>query len=248
MSENKKLKFGDLPESKEKQYVQEAGIKPKFQVTAREFIERAEKDGKTKNAQIKITFSNDTHTFVAYLFESAWREEDVKYCGDLYENGVKIRKRTPAEQIEADIYERYYFFEQLIRALGMDKIAIDLFKKGLDDNPDGILKKMFESFVNVVSDQKLKEKFINFKLMWNNNEKAKTSFLTMCKPSASNVIFSPYINDQNLVLQLSNYEQKHQSRMFKPTERVAPAGDGPEGTKEDWVPPSTENGEEPELF
>jgi hypothetical protein len=230
------IKFGDLPDSREKQFLRTAGVQIKYKLKAYEFKERAEKEGMVTNAMLKLTFENDHSSFSGMLFEPPYSEDNVKFTGDLYEHGVKVRKRTPAEEIEAQFYEKFYFFEQLMKALGADKITIESFKKVSGDTKD-LFKMMVEKFFTLfpLTAPAVTNKFINFKTAWNNNTSKKTSYLGLCKPSASNVIFAAYVADDVPVLSLNSTELKNQQAMFTDADR-APKTDGAEG-EGSWRPP-----------
>jgi hypothetical protein len=245
--------FDALPESKDTVFVKTAGIHLGFKLIAKEFVPSKEKDGKTSNEQVKLSFQNDKNeNVVLYLFAPPTKAEDVKYCGDIYEKGVKIRKRTPEEQIVAEFNERFYFFEQLGKAWNSSKEKMDSFKTSLAGDPSGLFKKMFEKFFTVFTSEFFAEKKINIKMLFNNNDKQKTSFLGLAKPGASNLVFAPYTTDDNPILQINLSEEKNMVRKYTPKDKAPTTAGAEVGGTGEWKPAiaatDNDNPDAPGLF
>lgn len=241
------MKFGDAPSSAQQQYVKTAGIHLNFSLTGREFIERITKDDKEKNAYVKLTFTGNDEkkeSFLCMLFEPATKESEVKYLGDIYEKGVKIRKRTPEEQIKQEHGDRFYFYEQLAKALQQPAEKVAKWKQGLTGTPEVMFKMMFESFFNNFPLDSVKDKKMNFKMMWSNNDKNKTSFLGLCSAAQNNIVFAAYVSPETTGLQLSAYEEKNLHRKYQP-KVAAPKSDATEIINESndaWEAPTTNDG------
>lgn len=215
------VNFDQLPESKEFKSINKAGVHMKFYLDEIEFKEKSEKDGKKIGESVRLLLKSDNAQFTIYKFTPPTQPEDVKFTGGVYKNGKEIRKRTAEEQIQADFAELFYFYEQLAKALGGSKESIDKFRAALKgvDLPN-LFKTMFDKFFTIFPQEKIKTKLINFKALWNNNEKQKTSFLGIAKPSGTNMIFSAYVSDTNPVLEVSAFEEKNMVRKFSPLDRA----------------------------
>ena len=250
------LKFDDLPESKETRYVKEPGIHLGFKIQNIEWTDEKVKEvkgqaPKTVNAYVKVTLADDAgETFIAFLFAPPVKAEDVKFTGDVYEKGIKIRKRTPEEQIRVEFDERYYFYEQLAKAIKAIPEKRAAFKKQIAGPVDTMFRRMYDRFTTIFPKESYADKKINFKSMWKNDKKAQTSNLTLCRAEDRNVVFAPFIDAKTPVLQLSSWEEENQVRMFKPQDRkpttdkadAGPAND----TDKDWKP--LVGADEPDLF
>lgn len=225
-----KIEFDSLPESQDFKTVNKAGIHLKFHLEEVEFSEAKEKDGKEISESFKVTLKGDTEQFSIYKFAPPTEPDKVKFLSSHYVNGKEVRKKTPEEQIQADFHSLYFFYEQLGKAMGGTMEHINKFKaaiKGAD--ADKLFKLMFDKFFTIFPVEKLKSKKFNFKALWNNNDKALTSFLQIAKASATNVVFAPYTNDNNPVLQISSFEEKLLVRKYSPLDRK-PADDNTETT------------------
>lgn len=237
-----KIGFDELPESKQYKTIDEAGIHRNFNLTEVEYQPRVPKtkkekvDGKDKEVEIpgefkgpwiKFTFQNETDTtqFVCTMFSPPVKEEDVKFTSDFYDKGVAIRKKTAKEQINAEFVTKFYFYEQLAKAFTISPDKINSFKKSLDAEWEVMFKLMFDTFFKMFPVDKVKAKPIDLKTVWNNNQKAKTSFLQLGTPSASNMVFAPYIPERSTMLSMSAYEQKLMKRQFTNNDRAPQSND-----------------------
>lgn len=243
-----KVNFDELPESKEFKSVSKAGVHLKFHIDEVEFSEAKEKDGKKIGESVRILLRSENSQFTIYKFSPPTKPEDVKYVGGFYQNGKEVRKKTPEEQIQADFAELYYMYEQLAKALGGGKDVIDKYKAAIRNAPlEATFKTMFDKFFTIFPVEKIKNKFINFKALWNNNDKNKTSFLSLSKASGSNMVFAAYVNDTSPILEVNGaYEEKCMVRKYSPLDR-APKTDATEissETAEQWKPV----GDDKELF
>lgn len=228
-----KVNFDELPESKDFKSINTAGVHLKYHLEEIEFTDAKEKDGKMSNPFVKITVKSDVAQFGIFKFSPPSNPEDVKFTSDVYQNGKAVRKMTPEEQIQKDFTELFYFYEQLGRALGGTKDQIEKFKSNIKGVEMPVMfKTMFDKFFTIFPLDKVKAKLFNFKALWNNNDKSKTSFLGISKAGASNMVFAPYVSDSNPVLSVGGFEEKNMIRKYSPIQRV-PAGDATEVKNED---------------
>lgn len=172
---------------------------------------KAKKEGEAPGkSYVKITLRRfDGYIFNGMLFPPATRAEDLTYIGQKYENGVAVRKNTPEEQLGIEWLNFGYYFIQLGMALGnhweVVKNAIYPKLGGLD----------FTAIVNTFKQQftgagKVMRP-INFKIVYNHNDKKKTSFLGFAKATVNNIVFEQFINGQEPKLQISPYEEQQRA-------------------------------------
>lgn len=255
---SEKISFDDAPESKQYKSIQKGGIHRGFHLEEVEFSERKEKTKKQKDGtevgtgefigpSIRFTFQNEntSETFTSVMFEPPTRPEDVKFTTGYYEKGVEIRKKTPEEQIKHEFLQRYYFYEQLAKALLVEPTKYDTFKRGCAAEPAELFKKMFKVFFDTFPLEKYKSRLFDFKTMFKNDEAKKTSFLQLCYVGANNLIFAPYIESRDSMLSLTPYEVKLINRKYSNTDRV-PTTDSTEVVSGDgaWKPVETDNAED----
>lgn len=251
------IKFDDLPESKETQFLKTAGVNLGYKVDSIEFVEakttpaKGSTPEKTSNPYVKVSFKSSTHAFTHFMFQPPILEENVKYFSDLYENGIKIRKRNAKEMIELEFQERFYFYEQLARAWNAPKEKIVAFRTSAGGDVDGMFRRMYDKFVQQFTKDFYRDKKINFKTTFRNDDKKRTSNLQLCKAEARNVVMAAYINDTTPVLELSDYEEQNSVRKYKPQERK-PENDnadaGGDSKDSNWKPAETSDTPEADLF
>lgn len=253
------ISFDDVPESKQQKVISEAGIYRNFFLEAVEYQNRQEKMEKRKNAKgdmeevgtgkitgpwFKITLrgtdeDGDEVKFISTIFQPPTNEEEVKFQSDKYEGGVAVRKHTKEEMIRLEFTKKFYFFEQLAKALTINTEKINSFKKSVNGSPDVLFKLMFDKFFTMFPMVHISKKPIDFKCFFNNNLKAKTSFLQLAEPSANNIIFAQHIGDKSSLV-INSYELTKMKRMFTNTDR-APKADGTEiDSKNQWKQPEIE--------
>jgi len=238
------IKFSDAPESKQYKSLDQAGVHRKFYLVEVEFqplapkMKKEKQDGKevevpdgdkTVGPWAKFVFRSEepAQQFVTTMFSPPTKETDVKFFGDVYEKGVAIRKKTAQEQINSEFMNKFYFYEQLAKALQIAPDKFASFKNGVKGSPDVLFKEMFDKFFALFPLDKLKTKAIDIKTIWNNNIKSKTSFLQLAYPSASNLVFAPYIENRDSFLSVTASEAKLIKRMFSMHDR-APSTDATE--------------------
>jgi hypothetical protein len=230
------IQFDDVEDSRQWKTIQEGGIKQNFQLVEAVFQDEKEekKDDKGKVVEkatkpmVKLVFQQpeDTIQFSTYLFNPPRNEKECNFFGDVYEGGVPIRKRTPDEEIKEQFKNLYYIYEQLGRALGASKDALALLKS-IKGSPDVLFRKFFDTFfTKVISIEKAKAKRIDLKVLFNNNDTKKTSFLGLAKANATNMIFAPHIAGQKeSLLQVTEWELKNVKRKYSPNDRAPQSND-----------------------
>jgi hypothetical protein len=258
------IKFDDAPESKQFKSIDSAGIHRNFILDEAEFqplapkMEKKKVDGKDVEvdtgktigpwAKFNFKCDNPTQQFVCTLFAPPAKEEDIKFYGDVYEKGIPIRKKTAAEQIKSEFTNKYYFYEQLAKAMLISPEKFKAYKDSVGGDPQHLFKLMFDKFFALFPLDKLKGKAIDIKTIWNNNIKAKTSFLQLAYPSASNLVFAPYIPNRDTLLSFTQSEQKSLRRQFNPNDK-APTGDATEVNSDNqWKPVASEGAEGEEVL
>jgi len=214
---NEKVQFGDMKEPVNVRYIGDAGIYRDMKVTKLEFVPaNAEKK---LSSYLLETFENSK----GEIFENRYwappaTEEEVKFVGKLYgDKGEELRDLTKTEQIRKQFETTAYHMIQLAMALGV-KFDDAKPKITAHDTFSG----MCDAFIGI---WKLNPgKTIDMKLLWNNSDKKKTSFLGIPDAGYRSVVFLPYKADKpNSELALSPYEaDKKLVRKYKPTAK-APA-------------------------
>lgn len=245
MSEKKEgIKFDDLPESKQYKSLDAAGVYREFNLVEIEFQKKEPKKEKRKDSEeetvvegkfigpwVRFTFRNEKtiEQFVGIVFSPPTTPEDIKFHGGKFEGGVEIRKRTDKEEIEAQFNNLYYLYEQLGKALQVSPEKFISFKKGLSGDVEKLFKEMFDKFFAAFPLDKINKKPIDFKVLYNNNAKAKTSFLGLPSASSNNMVFGPYIEGRASILSVAAWEQKKLRKQFSNTDR-APQDNNTEST------------------
>lgn len=244
-SEAEDLRFDDLPDSKQNKSIDTAGIHRNMKLVEIEYQPKKEKTKKEKGTDKEVGTGEFTGPWVKFIFHSTptapkkegdpeepvmqftytmfeppTRPEDVKICMDKYEKGVAIRKNTPEEQIRQDFNNRFYFYEQLAKAWIVSPEKFNNFKKSLKGSPEVLFKEMFDTFFAAFPMEKNQDKPIDIKLIWNNNDKKRTSFLTLAYPGATNLVFAPYIPERPTMLSLTKYEEGLVKRKFSMHDRA----------------------------
>ena len=217
-----KIKFSDAPESKPQRYVQDAGIHRGFKVASIELI--TEKDGKpVKNLYLKLVLQQDNLQYTHFYFQPPVQVDEVKFTRDKYKEGVKVGKLTPEEQIEHEFMELFMFYEQLALAWQAPQEKRAEFRS-LEPEPAEAFVALFNGFKKYFPLEKYGDKLIDFKTLWSNSKKNQTSRLEIPKPSSRDLIFCPFLKDQQSLLCFSDYEQKNcLVRAYAPK---APEGNG----------------------
>lgn len=234
-----KIGFDDLPDSKQTKSLDKAGIQRNFILIGAEYKPREAKKEKKKNDKgdmeevatdkmvgpfVRLTFqSQDTEDpvqFVTTIFAPPTKAEEIKFHGDHYENGVKVRKNTDAEQINAEFKRKFYMYEQLAKGLGISPAKFLEYKKVIGGEPETIFKTMFDKFFAMVPLDRIKDKPLDIKTLWNNNEKNKTSFLQLADSGANAVAIAMHIPGRETFLSISPFEQKKLARAFSNTDRA----------------------------
>lgn len=249
------IAFDSLPDSKQYKSVDTAGVHRKFALVEVEYVPRTEKKEKKKKTDgsgeteeigtgkfvgpyIKFVFRSEdpAQEVTVTLFQPATKEEEIKFYSDHYEGGVAVRKKNAQEQIQHEFTQKFYFYEQLAKAQIASPEKFDVFKRSIKGTPDVLFKLMFDKFFELFPLEKLKTKLIDIKLMWNNNDKNKTSFLQLAYPNANNLVFAPYVENRDSMLSVTMYEQRNMKRKYSNTDR-APSTDAPEINMEGaWKP------------
>lgn len=256
MAETNEVRFDDAPDTKPTRSINTAGVHRKFVIKELSYTKETEKDGKKVGPYVKIVFEGESGgsvlTFQCMVFQPPTKEEDVKFPGGVFEGGSEVRKRTPKEEIQAQFMEKFYLYQQIGMAWGVDKVKLEGFKKAAGGAPEVLFHKMYDTFTKAFPPEKFKEKPVDFKVMWNNNTTKKTSFLNLCKPSANNLVIGPHLPSQNSMVALSSFEeQRGATKLFTNADR-APSTNDPEvgGSTSSAVAdaPSSANAAEEELF
>lgn len=230
---SKEINFDDAPESKQYKSLDKAGVHRKLFLVEVEFVEQKEKTKKDKEGKevgtgefvgpyAKFVFRSEepAQQFVTTMFQPPTKETEVKFFGDYYEKGVPIRKKTATEQIQGEFLNKYYHYEQLAKALQISPENFAKYKSATKGAPDILFKLMFEKFFALFPLEKLKTRAIDLKTIWNNNNRAKTSFLQLAYPSASNLVFAPHIEGRDSFLSIMPNEMKMMNRQFSPHDRA----------------------------
>lgn len=190
-------------------YIKDAGIYSEGRLSG-PLVYKAPVPATDKKAEIGesvsveiVTKNNFKHS--GRVFKPESDPDKVKFFSDYYENGVTIRKKTAVEQIQGDWMELSYFFGQLAAAHGhsWDAVRNLIFPKVQAFDFKGIIDAFNIAFV-IGKPQKL----FNFKLVWNNNQNKKSSFLSFPKASSYNVAFEMNIPNQGPTLVFSKYEEE----------------------------------------
>lgn len=245
--------FGDLADSKQIKSIDSADIHRNFFLNEVEFVPRQEKKEKKKNEKGEtvevgtgkmvgpyIKFSLKNHTgdlaFNFTMFTPPTTEEEVKFTSDKYENGIPVRKNTPMEQIVVEFNKKFYFFEQLAKAIGASPDSFMKFKTAVKGDPTELFKMMFDKFFALFPIDKIKNKPVDFKTVWNNNDKAKTSFLQLADAGANNIVIAMHIPERATILQFTQYEsQQKLKRKYSNTDK-APKDGNTESSGNGWKP------------
>lgn len=219
---NEKVQFGDMKEPINVRYIGEAGIYRNMKITKLEFV--AANAEKKLSSYLMETFENEKgEVFENRYWAPPETEDEVKFVSKLYgDKGEELRDLTKTEQIRKSFETTAYHMIQLAMALGVkfddakSKITAHDTFKGMCGALDGLWK------LNI-------GKTIDMKLLWNNSDKKKTSFLGIPDANYRSVVFLPYKADKpNSELNFSPYEVSNKlARKYKPTAK-APAGDGVE--------------------
>jgi len=258
------IKFDDAPESKQYKSIDSAGIHRNFCLVEAEFqplapkMEKKKVDGKdvevdtgkTIGPWAKFTFrcEDPVQQFICTMFAPPTSEEEIKFYGDVYDKGIPVRKKTAAEQINAEFMNKYYFFEQLAKAMLISPDKFKVFKDSVKGEQAVLFKLLFDKFFALFPIDKYKTKAVDLKTVWNNNIKAKTSFLQLAYPGVNNLVFAPYIPNRDTLLSITQNEQKSLKRLFNPNDR-APSTDATEVNADNqWKPVATEGDEDAPLF
>ncbi len=217
-----KVQFGDMKEPVNVRYINNAGIYRNVSLTKAVYVPAD--DAKKLSGYFHEVFESAAgEIYENRYWEIPADEKDIKFLSKLYDkDGNEIRDLTPAEQMQKD-YEKFaYHLIQLGMAL---KCKFDDVKTKVTAQAD------FKSMCNAFTEQvyaKNKDNKIEFKVLWNNNDKKKTSFMGIPDAGYRNVVFLPYdASKPNSELTISPYEQKKMVRKYFPT-NTAPAGDNAE--------------------
>lgn len=256
-----KIDIGTFDEPKPERTIQEAGIYTGFTIAEIKYMPptpevQAEPaaDGKPEvkakkavGASLAFSLVSDAgFKYDARKFLPPVSEANVKYVGKKYENNVPIRDLTPKEQLESDWGEFTMFLGQLGLAMGhpwasIRSVLMPLVGKG---------QEMCEAFIKAFCLNKVQKK-INFKLLWNNNDKNQTSFLQLPKAGSKSLVFEQHIPGQASMLAIAKWEtEKGMDKCtykFKPTSK-----NGVEVSKDSlpggFKPVVSADGSDAELF
>lgn len=245
--------FEDLADSKQIKSIDTADIHRNFFLNEVEFVPRQEKKEKKKNEKGEtvevgtgkmvgpyIKFGLKNHTgdvgFNFTMFTPPTTEEEVKFTSDKYENGIAVRKNTAQEQIIVEFNKKFYFFEQLAKAIGASPDNFLKFKTAVKGDPTELFKMMFDKFFALFPIDKIKTKPVDFKTVWNNNDKTKTSFLQLADAGANNIVIAMHIPERATILQFTQYEsQQKLKRKYSNTDK-APKDGNTESAGNGWRP------------
>ena len=214
---NEKVQFGDMKEPVNVRYIGEAGIYRDMKVKKLEFVP-ANAEKKLSAYLLEVFENPKGEVFENRYWAPPETEEEVKFVSKLYgEKGEELRDMTKAEQIRKSFETTAYHMIQLCMALGVkfddakSKITAHDNFKGMCTAFEGLWKLHIGASIDM-------------KLLWNNSDKKKTSFLGIPDAGYRNVVFLPYKADKpNSELALSPYEiDKKLTRKYKPTAK-APA-------------------------
>ena len=253
-----KIGFDDLPDSKQIKTLDKAGVQRNYILSAAEYKPKEFKKEKKKNDKgemeevvtdktvgpfVRLTFQcqdkEDPVQFVTTIFAPPTKAEEIKFHGDHYENGVAVRKNTDSEQIHTEFKRKFYLYEQLAKGLGVSPAKFLEYKKAIAGEPEILFKKMFDTFFSMVPIDRIKDKPLDIKTLWNNNDKAKTSFLQLADSGANAVAIAMHIPNRETFLSISPFEQKKLVRKYSNTDR-APKSDSTEaggiGSDNSWKP------------
>jgi hypothetical protein len=223
--------FSDIDEPVQVKKVKKAGIYRKVRFEAFTFQPAEElpaKDGKepvklSARATLKLTVLEDiknekgdvTSTIETIHEEAIYcpscTEADILYFEDKWEKGSKVGKKSATEQIKSNWEGFGMLLCQLGSALG-DQFAIVKTKleKYYSAYSVDTFKNLVEGFNKEYSVERLKTTYIDFKVIWSNNDKKKTSFLKLARANATNFIFMAHnSNLKESSLALSDYELKN---------------------------------------
>lgn len=240
-----KVQFGDMKEPVNVKYINNAGIYRNVKITKAVYVPAD--DAKKLSGYFHEVFESAAgEIYENRYWEIPADEKDIKYLSKLYDkDGNELRDLTPAEQMQKD-YEKFaYHLIQLGMAL---KCKFDDVKAKVTAQAD--FKEMCKAFTTQIW-EKNKANTIDFKVLWNNNDKKKTSFMGIPDAGYRNVVFLPYeAAKPSSELSISAYEQKKMVRKYFPS-NTAPSGDGAEvaaGTAGGFIPIKNEDGSDPDLF
>lgn len=242
-----KVQFGDMKEPVNVKYINNAGIYRNVSLTKAVYVPADE--AKKLSGYFHETFESATgEIYENRYWEIPEKAEDLKFVSKLYDkDGNEVRDLTKEEQMQKE-YEKFaYHLIQLGMAL---KCKFDDVKSKVTAQAN--FKEMCKAFTTQIW-EKNKTNTIDFKVLWNNNDKKKTSFMGIPDAGYRSVVFLPYdANKQSSELTISPYEIKKEKlvRKYFPTS-TAPSSDGAEvagGSAAGFVPMKNEDGTDPELF
>jgi len=219
MSEN--VQFNDMKEPVNIRWVNDAGIYRGFKLKKLEYVgPNAEKK---LSGYVEETFEHEEGlTYMHRIWHFAEKPEDVKYFGKLYKDGVIVRDKTASETIDESFTALAYHFCQLGMAYGKNFEEV----KKLITAEGANFVKIVNLFKTKIWDLN-KEKLIDFKVIWRNNDSKKTSFLLIPDAGYRSLLFAANTKDTISILSMSPYEkEKCSKRKYQPKE--APANDNVE--------------------
>ena len=234
-----KVQFGEMKEPVNVKYINNAGIYRNVKITKAVYVP-ADEAKKLSGYFHEVFESAAGEIYENRYWEIPEKAEDLKFVSKLYDkDGNEVRDLTKEEQMQKE-YEKFaYHLIQLGMAL---KCKFDDVKSKVTAQAD--FKAMCKAFNEQIY-AKNKENTIDFKVLWNNNDKKKTSFMGIPDAGYRNVVFLPYdASKTSSELSISAYEQKKMVRKYFPS-NTAPSGDGAEvaaGSGGGFVPLKTEDG------
>lgn len=226
MAEKKENLFDDIDEPVQVKRIKDAGIYRNVKLTEIKLTEASTKEpsdaDKAKGVQPKRISPYMTLQFTTQGEGDAKVHEEMVFCpptdpnnlayvADKYVNGQKAGKKTSEEQMKDDWQAFGMFLCQIATACSQKQFAIvktNIGKHFTEMTEEGFLK-LVKAFQAMLPADKVLP--VDIKMVWNNSDKKKTSFLRLAKASASNWAIAPHKPDlKESTLQFSDYETKNQ--------------------------------------
>lgn len=232
-----KVNFDDMKKPQQQQYISTAGFWRNAylkQFGIEPLKEKTKKvDGKDvgtgefTGGWLNVVLDSEQGIFQGKYFALATKPEEVKFVGKVYDlkTGAELRDKTKEEQLQDDYKDFAYFLIQLGMALGNEFDNVRRIVTGVEPTTFSI---MIDAFAKAfVKDDMIKAR-IDYKTIFNNNDKAKTSFLQFPKATGNNIVFTQYDpKEPKSSLSFTGYEKKKKAdQELYPYQKPASGGTG----------------------
>jgi hypothetical protein len=213
-NEGVKVNFDDMKAPSQEKYIGTVGIWrgaviKSFSITPVKLKDATKPESATNKKTggwLEMILENEKDgKFTVRHFPLPVKPDDVAYVGKVYgTNGEELRDRTKAEQMQEDYKSFAYFMIQIAMALGNE---FDNAKRIVTPN------NTFESMVDATRKAFMPvfptPQKVDFKTIWQNSDKNKTSYLQMPKAGVSNIVIARHDPNAPLsTVQFTAYEKK----------------------------------------